>query len=157
MLEKQIIWFGRSAKLACDGICTKAWGIVCRPAIYLNNQGKVVFVDSSGVSPKPDGLEWDNHVSIPDHLLGEAPIDPGTYEGFQGKIPKSLNKWCARQCERSNISDRNPKIRDFSDYVFNMPSIQRIVEANPRWREEFDAAVLAAQERVFNVPHQENP
>ncbi len=35
-----------------------------------------------------------------------APIDPGTYEGGHAKpVNKKHNKWCARECERSDIKD----------------------------------------------------
>jgi len=33
-----------------------------------------------------------------------APINPGTYEGGYAKpIDKKHNKWCARECERSEL------------------------------------------------------
>lgn len=33
-----------------------------------------------------------------------APVNPGTYEGDHAKpTDKTHNKWCARECERSNI------------------------------------------------------
>lgn len=39
-----------------------------------------------------------------------APIDPGTYEGSDSK-PQSpqerLNRWCARECERSVLASSN--------------------------------------------------
>lgn len=35
-----------------------------------------------------------------------APVDPGTYEGGCAKpTDKKHNKWCARECERSNLED----------------------------------------------------
>lgn len=35
-----------------------------------------------------------------------APVDPGTYEGNDAKPPdKTHNKWCARECERSEVSE----------------------------------------------------
>lgn len=70
MPEKTIMWFGRSAKLFCDGLCGQAWGIN-----WTGEKGET------------------------------APDDPGTYEGGHGKDAGSLNKWCARECERSNISE----------------------------------------------------
>ena len=38
----------------------------------------------------------------------KAPIDPGTYEGGEGKPqppypPAKHNKWCVRECERSTM------------------------------------------------------
>lgn len=84
MLTKQITWFGRKCTLACDGKCNKAWGINSRPS--------------------------KNNKFLPDNELGEAPDNPGTFEGGQGKKPGSLNKWCARECERSDIFEEGEKI-----------------------------------------------
>lgn len=43
---------------------------------------------------------------LPDTSLGLAPDDPGTYEGCDGKPHNiksdlDMNRWCARECERS--------------------------------------------------------
>lgn len=84
MLTKEILWFGRKCILACDGKCYKAWGINSRPS-------------KNGKFKKDDEL-------------GIAPENPGTFEGGQGKNPKSLNKWCARECERSDIFEEGEKI-----------------------------------------------
>ena len=52
------------------------------------------------------------------------PVDPGTYEGEHGK-PRTkearLNKWCARECERSVIVDPGIPIElhDFSQRQYN--------------------------------------
>jgi len=83
MIAKAIIWSGAPVILVCDGKCNKAWGNL-RPKTYLSEDPDDVIYASDGE-------------------LGEAPEDPGTYEGGQGKQPRSLNKWCARQCERSTI------------------------------------------------------
>jgi hypothetical protein len=77
MKQTKIIYFGKPCILQCDTKCNKAWGINSHPRI--------------------------GDMMIDDNLLGEAPIDPGTYEGGQGKNPLSHNKWCARECERSKI------------------------------------------------------
>lgn len=143
-LEKKIVYCGQDAVVGCDAACNKAWGIVCRPCVYLDAQGKVVYVMLDVRQRRLQGIDYDNYAYIPDHLLGEAPADPGTYEGADGKSPKSLNKWCVRQCERCDISSPGTKevnVSDFSDYVFNMPSIKKIVETNPGWRDEFAAAI----------------
>lgn len=94
MLTKDIIFFGQPCTLACDGICDKAWGINGRPR------------DSS-------------ELMLADDELGTAPDDPGTYEGGQGKDPQSLNKWCARECERSTVVDQGGPIElsDFSERI----------------------------------------
>jgi len=92
MLTKSITAFGRSLTLVCDGRCDKAWGINHRPHVQLG-----------------DGKDPDDYCWIPDQELGEAPRDPGTYEGGHGKPsgepltdPGRMNKWCFRQCERSD-------------------------------------------------------
>lgn len=89
MPEKIIQFVNQPAKVNCDGNCKKAWGVNSRPKKYL--------------SADPDDYEF-----LSDSELGEAPIDPGTYEGSDAK-PLSLdefpNKWCVRECERCNMSD----------------------------------------------------
>lgn len=87
MIAKPIIYFGKELVLTCDAMCWKAWGINNRPQVQL--------------SEDPDDFEY-----LADDELGEAPTDPGTYEGMdmQGKPTRPterLNKWCARECERS--------------------------------------------------------
>lgn len=89
---KLITYFGKPCVLACDGRCEKAWGMNNRPQEQLSE-------------------DIDDYVYKPDSQLGKAPEDPGTYEGDHAK-PTSpeevLNKWCARECERSVLkSDRN--------------------------------------------------
>jgi len=72
---------GQRASWRCDGQCNKAWGTHERPYATADNS---------------EGFEW-----LADSELGEAPEDPGTYEGRDGKVPLSMNKWCVRECERS--------------------------------------------------------
>lgn len=88
MPEAVITFFGQKAKVACDGLCSKAWGINSRPRVRLSDD--------------PDDFE-----TLADHELGEAPADPGTYEGIDGK-PASAdefpNRWCVRECERCSMS-----------------------------------------------------
>lgn len=104
---KQILWFGRHVTLACDGKCDKAWGINNRPRIDFD----------------PD--EPDDHAYLADHELGDAPTQPGTWEGGHGKPRDSsqMNKWCARECERSGIFEDGEaiKLHDFSTRLFNQP------------------------------------
>lgn len=46
------------------------------------------------------GINWHGEKVAP------APADPGTYEGGHAKpTDKVHNKWCARECERSNMRD----------------------------------------------------
>jgi hypothetical protein len=103
--QKQILWFGSHVTLACDGQCNKAWGISCRP--------KVEF----------DTNEPDDYAFLADGELDDAPAQPGTWEGGHGKPegPHEMNKWCARECERSNIYEAGEPVvlRDYSVRRFN--------------------------------------
>lgn len=150
VLDKQIVYFGRQTHTGCDAKCHKAWGMQLRPAVYLDAEGKVikVYLGGKGKYDLPDGADPDNHAYIPDELLGNAPEEPGTWEGFEGKEPESLNKWCVRQCERNEIGEYDDpmgplKLKNFSDFLFNIPSIEKVVKANPGWRKAFEAAVEA--------------
>lgn len=107
MLSKEIVFFGRKAILACDGKCNKAFGCNSRPTVQLN----------------PDNE--DDYCYLADGELEEAPIDPKTYEGGEGKPQtdeEKLNKWCARECERSEIFKPHEKIKlpDFSVRNYNI-------------------------------------
>ena len=107
MYQKQIIYFGESRVLACDGKCHKAWGINGRP-----------------VAEELPGDDW---VWFADGELGDAPEDPGTYEGWHAKPinatnGEAMNKWCARECERSvdvGVGD-DIKLPDWSKRQSNM-------------------------------------
>ena len=82
-MEKEIIFFGKKVKASCDENCNKAWGINSRP-------------------------QDDYGDDTPDGFLGNAPIDPGTYEGGCAKPINKIdipNKWCVRECERCNLQD----------------------------------------------------
>ena len=85
MILKQIIYFGHPRTLICDAKCEKAWGINGRPRHQLSK-------------------DEDDYELLADHELGEAPADPGTYEGGHAKPQQRgerMNKWCCRECERS--------------------------------------------------------
>lgn len=90
---------------ACDKRCSKAWGVVARPKIRFDNE--------------------DDYAFMTDEELGEAPRDPGTYEGGHGKpmYPDRHNKWCMRQCERCDLFKvgEEIKLRDFSKRMYNQP------------------------------------
>jgi hypothetical protein len=65
-------FFGEIVDFTCDGDCSRAWGI-----------------------------NWTKQKTE------LAPEDPGTYEGGHGKPlppypPEKHNKWCVRECERSD-------------------------------------------------------
>lgn len=108
-MEAIITYCGQPAKVACDGICSKAWGISERPVNQL--------------SKNEDDWEW-----LSDDELEDAPVDPGTAEGDDRK-PLSTsefpNRWCVRECERCAMSDpgayRKPlQLRDFSKRIRNI-------------------------------------
>lgn len=112
-MEKIIFYNGETIKIGCDEKCNKAWGVNNRPKIEL---------DPDHIHPDYD----DDIAFLSDDGLGDAPIDPGTYEGGQAKpihkheIP---NKWCARECERCVWSDVDEplKFKDFSKILYNQP------------------------------------
>lgn len=106
-MEKEIVFCGQTVKVACDEKCNKAWGINSRPSIQLSN-------------------DVDDNCYLSDNELGEAPADPGTYEGDCAKPDcreAMMNKWCVRECERCRMVDLGEKIelRDFSKRVYNQP------------------------------------
>jgi hypothetical protein len=106
--QKEIVYFGHKLILACDGKCEKAWGINSRP------------------KEKLDANNPDDYCFLADNELGDAPEDPGTYEGDHAKPiagePK-LNKWCCRECERSEMVKPGEEIvlKDFSKRSYNIP------------------------------------
>ena len=152
VLEKSIVYFGRTTKVICDNNCRKAWGICLRPSIYFNALGVPVGVRTEQGMGGFEPEDWDNDAYIPDYLLGEAPDNPGTSEGFQYKPswkdndPAKINKWCVRQCER-NAMECHPddprqvslELPDFNDYRFNIPTIEKLVKSAPGWKEALDA------------------
>lgn len=106
MIAKAILYFGKPVVLACDSQCHKAWGINSRPNIRFDDE--------------------DDSCMLSDDELGDSPIDPGTYEGGDGKpfhIEDRLNKWCARECERSVIGDLGMlvQLKDFGMRIYNQP------------------------------------
>lgn len=104
---KQIQWLRQSVTLACDGLCAKAWGVNCRPREQF------------------DSADADDFAFLADAELGTAPADPGTYEGGYGKpdSPEGMNKWCARECERSTLNEVGEPvaIKDLSMRSYNKP------------------------------------
>lgn len=106
MFTKTIQWMGRTLLLACDGNCGKAWGISQRPKLSLSDD--------------PDDVAY-----LSDGELGDAPVAPGTHEGGFTKphSPKGMNKWCSRECERSDMASTAAQLKlpDFSARLFNQP------------------------------------
>ena len=111
MIARQITFFGQACVVACDANCAKAWGINARPHIDF------------------DPTDPDDYAFLADGELGEAPVDPGTYEGGDAKPqhPKDrLNRWCVRQCERCEKSrvgkpDQIIETHDWTKRVHNQP------------------------------------
>jgi len=105
---KVINMFERTAVLSCDGKCQKAWGLNNRPKIEL------------------DPADDDDFAYFADHELGDAPANPGTYEGRDAKPPnpENMNKWCARECERSSLTDPGQPLPpvEFYGRVYNLPT-----------------------------------
>ena len=106
MQSKQITFMGRPMVMACDGKCEKAWGV--------NNRPRVTFGED------PDNFAW-----LSDAETDKAPDDPGTYEGgcAKPKNPDGMNKWCARECERSDIAEAITTVAlpDFTHRTYNQP------------------------------------
>ena len=110
VLTKQIKAFGEALEIRCDGKCSKAWGVNNRPQEHF------------------DPADPDDYAFLADQEIeGDAPRDPGTYEGGHGKPsgedltdPARMNKWCFRECERCVEAPRMP--HDFSTRLFNIPS-----------------------------------
>lgn len=82
--------------VTCDGRCDKAWGLNGRPMKYFGDPEK----------------DPDDYVFLPDDKLGKAPF-PYTAEGGHmrpSNVPltdgEKMNKWCARECERSRVQPR---------------------------------------------------
>jgi len=122
MIVKRITSAGQQATHACDGRCSKAWGINRRPSIPSRAE--------RDASEDPD-----DYAFLADDELGEAPEDPGTYEGFcakprNAKGPEDINKWCLRECERAWMSERGqpdatPQLPDFSTRLYNIAPHKR--------------------------------
>jgi hypothetical protein len=109
-MESTVLYFNQVAKVACDKNCKKAWGFSNRPNVKL--------------SEKEDDIAW-----LSDGEMGDAPDDPGTYEGGDAKPlagDKTPNKWCIRECERCVMSspgesDKPLPLRDWTNRVYNIP------------------------------------
>lgn len=84
-----ITFFGQTAKVDCDRNCKKAWGNNSRPRVQLSD-------------------DEEDYEYLADGELGDAPDDPGTYDGNDGKPESPLqfpNRWCVRECERCAMSE----------------------------------------------------
>lgn len=137
-MEKIITYFGQRAKIACDEKCNKAWGINNRPRVYPQISKDKIFGLNDDVHPPelyieggnlPDNFDLDDYVYCSDDELGDAPVDPGTYEGGEAKPTNKSeipNKWCVRECERCVMSEvgqshKPLQLTDFSKRKYNQP------------------------------------
>lgn len=108
VLVKAILFGGVRTTLACDGGCRKAFGVSRRPRVRLSD-------------------DPDDYAFLADPEVGEAPTDPGTYEGGCGKPtdyadPRRQNRWCVRECERSELIEQGPVVLpDYSRRLYNQP------------------------------------
>lgn len=118
MNEAIITYFGRKARVICDRQCHKAWGINSRPRV------------NHDTHPNEFADDDDDYAYLADDELGIAPVNPGTYEGGHGKplSPDEFpNKWCVRECERSDMTaygqsiDEPLELTDFTKRHYNMP------------------------------------
>lgn len=130
-MEKIIIFCGHQAKVACDEKCNKAWGMNHRPRVYPEiSETKIFGLNGESICPENEDIDEDNYAYCADDELGEAPEDPGTYEGFEEEakpinkvgIP---NKWCVRECERCAMSNPGQshlplELRDLSKRFYNI-------------------------------------
>jgi hypothetical protein len=102
-LVKQILFCGKTAIVCCDAKCNKAWGINNRPKVQLSK-------------------DEDDYAFLADGELGEAPVDPGTYEGDHAKPQtdaERMNKWCVRECERCRMSEMDHPTETLETYDFS--------------------------------------
>jgi hypothetical protein len=109
LVVSKIKAYGKDMILACDGKCHKAWGYQNRPSISFDEEDE-------------DDIAW-----LSDTELGDAPDNPGTYEGGHGKPSEPIhNKWCFRECERSISCEPSQLIKlllpDYSQRRYNEPS-----------------------------------
>ncbi len=132
-MEKKIIFCGQPAKVKCDEKCNKAWGMNNRPRVYLDIHDELIFgLMSNGESVEPseftlNRIDVDNYAYCSDDELGDAPIDPKTYEDDQAKPTNKSeigNAWCIRECERCEMSMPNRseeplELIDFSKRFYN--------------------------------------
>lgn len=78
----------------------------------------------------------DDYCYLADEELGDAPDDPGTYEGGHAKPTceeEKMNKWCVRECERCAMSGRGKvneplTLPDFSKRRYNISSSEKKYE-----------------------------
>ncbi len=116
VLVTQIRFFGQICAVTCDHRCDKAWGHNGRR--YHEADAAMLEFDEND----PDDIAY-----LPDDEVGRAPDNPGTYEGGDGKplFPDIHNKWCVRECERSDTIGVGEEmtVLDFSVRQYNICDI----------------------------------
>lgn len=109
-MYKPIIYFGKECTVVCDGRCDKAWGISGRPNIQLSDdEDDIAYLSDDELETAPGPMQTD---TLEEGGHAKPSAEPLT-------DPSLMNKWCARQCERSHIFDG--RVHDFSKRVYNMP------------------------------------
>lgn len=123
---------GFRVRFVCDRKCEKAWGMNSRP------RKEMVEVSQEGLELMTEASIFrgdDLHEYLADGELGEAPENPGTYEGDDRKpLPPvdSHNRWCVRECERCETADPGKPlyVHDFSRRVPNL-QVEYLAQHHP--------------------------
>jgi hypothetical protein len=115
LLTTEIQWFGRRCLAICDRNCDKAYGLNGdRPQISLSEDA--------------DDVAW-----LADNEVGPSP-ESGTWEGGHGKPdhPDRHNKWCVRECERSEVIEVGQLIecKNWKTRIYNQPKKHNLTNAN---------------------------
>jgi len=103
---------GQPSLFVCDRKCSKAWGINLRKREQLSAD------------------DVDDYELLADSELDDAPADPGTYDGGQGKpqAPVQIhNKWCVRECERSQtitLDGPDPRFIELTNFDIRVPNMR---------------------------------
>jgi len=146
VLKTRITYFGQKCLAVCDRQCLKAWGTHGRSDKGTDGDGLPTILYFGR-----DEDDFDDTVMLADSEVGIAPQDPGTYEGDEGKpeFPTYHNKWCVRECERSNIIEPGQRITypDFSKRQYNMPSNHPEAEVP----QDFDTGEIFTKNTVASV------
>lgn len=129
MIAKAILFAGSPCVLACDAHCSKAWGSNTRPRRYRTASGEYAEVKNMDAV-----IDEDDYAYLADSELGIAPADSPFTENDEHKPQRPsqrLNRWCARECERSVIVDigETVELPDFSQRFYNFAPHTRSVQS----------------------------
>lgn len=128
------IWAGGNV-LECDGRCDKAWGINGRPKLFYGEEEE----KKGDEKPRPlkkgeEPRDVDDYVYVRDSELGLAPgpgetvgLSEGTHMKPSGTPlgegdGERMNKWCARECERSGWGETPDLERPQPNYRRRAPT-----------------------------------